>query len=99
MKIPSLKVEEHVTWKALLFLLASFGAFLLTLVGIATARAEDAATKASVAARQAVSMLEVKVDANKREADAGTGEVRKDIQAVYNFLLTRQRQERLEAKK
>lgn len=95
MKIP-IKVEEHVTWKALTFLLASFAAFFLaTLVG-AVSRAEDLVTAARAEGREAVVALERKVDTNKVAADAGMQEVRKDIQAVYNFLLTKQRQERLE---
>jgi len=98
MKMP-IKGEDPVTWKGLAgIMVASLGVVSL-LVGGAVARADASASKAEQAAKAAVASLEVKVDSNKRESDAGNAEVRKDIQAVYNFLLTRQRQERLEKPK
>jgi hypothetical protein len=85
MKLP-FKAEDPVTWKAILFLLASFAAFMLTAMALAVARAEDK-----------VGALEAKVEDQKTYTDAGIGEVRKDVKAIYDFLLTRERQPRLEA--
>jgi hypothetical protein len=95
--------EDVVTWKDLakgalasLIVLAGFAAFLLNANKVAVNEARAEASLAQTAAKQAVATLERKVDANKATADAGNAEVRKDIQALYNYLLTRQRQERLE---
>lgn len=98
MKIP-FRAEDPVTRKELMYMLASFAAFIITAAAVVSARAENVARDAARDAKQEVLVLKEEVAVNKREADAGTAEVRKDIQAVYNFLLTRQRQERLEAKK
>lgn len=92
------RMEEAVTWKTLIPVLGMVLTVTSLLVGGAVSRAESVAEKASMAARAAVSALEAKVDVNKRDADAGNYEVRKDIQAVYNFLLTRKPQERFEGK-
>ncbi len=97
------RLEVHVTWKELMFLLGSFAAAMLLLQAQGLARAETIAEKASASSRAAVTGLEAKVDTNKAEMDAGLNalrgdiaETRKDNQALYQFLLTQKRQPRLE---
>lgn len=82
-----MKMSEPVGWKDLLFLLGTFAFSVLTLNLYVVQRAEAQ-----------VSALQSTVEANKQSADAGVNEVRKDLQALYNFMLTRERQPRLEAK-
>lgn len=98
MKIPG-RMEEPVSRKELIqYLLAMVGVIVLV-AGGAVARADIAGKEAAAEARAAVESLKAEVASNKHEADAGNAEVRKDIQAVYNFLLTKKPQERLEKPK
>jgi hypothetical protein len=96
LKLPH-KLEEPVTWRGLLLLLAGYAAFNLTAVGLGIARAEDAARAAELATRATVSAMERRVETKLEATDAGVAELRKDVKAIYDFLLTRQRQPRLEA--
>ena len=98
MKIP-IKVEEHVTWKALLFLLASFALFVLVTMNSTISKAETINQTTKAETQAALSALKQEVQMNKVQADAGVAEVRKDIKALYDFMLTRQRQDRLEKPK
>lgn len=79
-------LSNYVTWKGIIFLLAGFAVFMIG----TTAKQVDAA-------QEAVSKLEAKVDQNKLSTDAGMAEVRKDLKAIYDYLLTNQRQPRLES--
>lgn len=45
-----------------------------------------------------IELLTVRVDRHKGEVDAGQAELRKDVQAIYQYMLTKQRQPRLEKK-
>lgn len=87
------------TWKALLFLLASFGAFNLGAMFIGLGRSEAKAAEIGQVQAIKIERVEAQVQFNKQAADAGLSEARKDIQAVYQFLLTKRRQPRLETAK
>lgn len=76
-----------VTWKDLLFLLGTFILAVGTVNFYVIQRAEAQ-----------VATLQGEVRQNKMEADAGVTEVRKDVQALYKFMVTSQRQPRLEEK-
>lgn len=100
------KLEEPVTWKGLTVM-------LIAMVGLNLTIGKGAADQAERVAKSAVEQADKKAQSisaelaevrqqvarNKVEADAGVAEVRKDIQALYLFQVTRQRQPRLEKEK
>ena len=92
------KLEDPVNWKALIPLLGTILIVITMIVGGGISRADNAALRAESAAKAAVASIQKQVDDNKAAADAGNAEVRKDVQAIYNYLLTKQRQPRLESK-
>jgi hypothetical protein len=91
------QLDGTVTHKQLITWLAS-AAFVVvaaswTVVGLSVAKAEHAAERVEVSAAS----IRAEVAANKREAEAGKAEVQKDVRGVYDYLLTRKRQPRLES--
>lgn len=92
----SQRLEEPVTYKALLSLLGAFAVFQLGAVATGVSRSENTVSRATAETAASIQQLQAKVDRHKDEQDAGRAELSKDIQAVYQFLVTRQRQSRLE---
>lgn len=101
----SSRLEEPVTWKGVLILLGSAVGTVLVVIALLAqgviSRSEAASERARVDAKAVVTskadasevaLLRVEVGAARSE----TFENRKDTQAVYRFMVTRERQERLE---
>lgn len=90
------KMEDPVTWKGLIAVLALMITIFTGMLTAGVSRADKVSEAAATAAKGAVSELRAEVKANKVEVDAGFAELRKDTQAIYQYLLTKQRQPRLE---
>ena len=72
---------------------------IVVIVAAALALGNQLVNTARAEGKQEIQNLRSEVQANKREADAGNAELRKDVQALYMYMVTKQRQERLEKTK
>lgn len=88
--------EHTVTHKGMIGWVGVAAVVIVSASWAVTTRSVDQAEKVGTKAETAVASLKTEVAANKTHADAQTIEVRKDLQALYQFLATRRKQSRLE---
>lgn len=94
-------LEHHVSHRGLLLIAGSFAVIVVSAVWILASTAvvdsRKAADVAAAMSTNAVQELRGQVEENKQRSELGLTEVQMDVRGLYNYLLTRQRQPRLES--